>query len=60
MSRCPATSISVTMGDWALILQSLKTEQYSPAASLAWLLNQRQGVICFFMIVFFLVDKTQN
>ena len=48
---CPETLIAVTIEDWAVIFGSVKTEQYNVAASFAWPLNQRQGVIFSFMFI---------
>jgi hypothetical protein len=47
---CPAIAMDVTIGDCAVILASVNTEQYRAAASFAWPLYQRQGVIFSFMI----------
>jgi hypothetical protein len=47
---CPAIAMDVTIGDCAVILASVKTEQYKMAASFAWPLYQKQGVIFSFMI----------
>jgi hypothetical protein len=51
---CPETLIAVTMGDCAVIFASAKTEQYNAAASFAWPLNQRQGVIFSFIFKIFI------
>ena len=48
---CPETLTAVTIGDCAVIFAFSKTEQYNVAASFAWPLNQRQGVIFSFMLI---------
>jgi len=45
------------MGDCAVILVFSKAEQYKFAASLAWLLNQIQGVMYFFMELLFTTNQ---
>jgi hypothetical protein len=42
------------MGDCAVIFASAKTEQYNVAASFAWPLNQRHGVIFSFIFKIFI------